>query len=240
MTTLFISDLHLSEERPDITELFFKFLRDHTQKAESLYILGDFFEYWIGDDDQTSLTQSVAKALHILSQNNCKIYFAHGNRDFLLGKKYAKSAGMKILKDNTVINLYNTPALLMHGDTLCTQDIAYLKFRKKVRNPITQFLFLCKKLESRRNIALQLREMSKMHTPKVAPEILDVTASEIPRVMNKYHTPLLIHGHTHRPGIELINMGNQFVKHIVLSDWEKEGNFLICEPDGKNRLEYFD
>lgn len=240
MTTLFISDLHLSEDRPDITELFFKFLHDYAQKAESLYILGDFFEYWIGDDEQTSLTQSVANALNTLSHKNCKIYFTHGNRDFLVGKKYAKSANMKILKDNTVINLYNTPALLMHGDTLCTQDVAYLKFRRKVRNPITQFLFLCKKLESRRNIALQLRKMSKIHTPKVAPEILDVTASEIPRVMNKYHTQLLIHGHTHRPGIELIKMGDQFIKRIVLSDWEKEGNFLICEPNATSKLVYFD
>ncbi len=239
MSTLFISDLHLSEERSDLTELFLKFLHDYTARAESLYILGDFFEYWIGDDDQTPLSRSVAQALNILSQKNCKIYFTHGNRDFLVGKRFAKSAGMKILKDYTVINLYGVPTLLMHGDTLCTQDIAYLKFRKKVRNPITQFLFLCKKLESRRNIALQLRAMSKSHIPRVDPEILDVTASEIPRIMKKYHTKLLIHGHTHRPGVELIKMGDEFVKRIVLSDWEDTGNFLICEPGGINKLVYF-
>lgn len=240
MTTLFISDLHLSEDRSDITELFLKFLRDHAATVEALYILGDFFEYWIGDDDRNPLSQTIAQALKSLSQKNCKIYFTHGNRDFLLGKKYAKSAGMKILHDYTVIDLYGTPTLLMHGDTLCTQDIAYLKFRKKVRNPITQFLFLCKKLKTRRNMALQYREMSKARMPTVDPDILDVTNSEIPRLMQKFNTKLLIHGHTHRPCIELLKLNDHFVKRIVLSDWEKTGNFLICEPSGINKLIYFD
>lgn len=239
MTTLFISDLHLSEDRSNMVELFLKFLRDQAINAESLYILGDFFEVWIGDDIQTPVTQAVALALKSLSQNNCKIYFMHGNRDFLVGKKYLKQCGMSLLKDIKIIDLYGTKTILMHGDTLCTQDISYLKFRKKVRNPITQFMFLRKSLNTRKGIAQQLRERSKMCMNEKPPEIMDATASEIPKILHKYQAELLIHGHTHRPSIELIKINDHFCKRIVLSDWHETGNVLICEPNGVQRSIYF-
>lgn len=239
MSTLFISDLHLSEDRSDLVELFFKFLRNQAIHAEALYILGDFFEMWIGDDDQTPLHQTVAQALKDLSQRNCNIYFMQGNRDFLIGKRFTKSAGMKLLKEKTRINLYGQSTLLMHGDTLCTLDTTYLKFRKKVRNPIVQFFFLRKSLATRRSLAQQYRERSQLHIQQACPEIMDVTPTEIPKVMQKYHAELLIHGHTHRPGIELIKSNNHYLKRIVLSDWGKTGHVLVCEPDGVQRSLFF-
>lgn len=239
MTTLFTSDLHLSEDRSDLVELFLKFLRDQAIKSDALYILGDFFEVWIGDDIQTSVTKAVAHALKDLSQKNCNIYFMHGNRDFLIGKKYLKQCGMKFLKDIKIIDLYGTKTILMHGDTLCTQDISYLKFRKKVRNPFAQFMFLRKSLNTRKEIAQKLRERSKMHMKEKPPEIMDATASEIPKILQKYQAELLIHGHTHRPSIELIKMDNHFRKRIVLSDWHDSGHVLICEPNGVQRSIYF-
>ncbi len=240
MTTLFISDLHLSEDRSDLVELFLKFLRDKAHNAEALYILGDFFEVWIGDDIETSVTKTVAQALQSLSLTNCKIYFMHGNRDFLIGKRYMKQCGVKLLKDIKIIDLYGTKTILMHGDTLCTQDIAYLKFRKKVRNSLTQFLFLRKSLNTRTDIARQIRERSKLQIQEKTLAIMDATASEIPRILQKYQAELLIHGHTHRPAIELININNHFAKRIVLSDWEKTGHVLVCESNGVQRSIYFE
>lgn len=240
MTTLFISDLHLSEDRQDLVEIFLKFLRDKATQAEALYILGDFFEVWIGDDIETPVTQAVAKALNAVSQKGCHIYFMHGNRDFLIGKKYLRQCGAQLLKDIKIIDLYGVKTILMHGDTLCTQDISYLKFRKKVRNPLTQFLFLRKSLNIRKDIAQQLRERSKLHMQEKSAEIMDATANEIPRILDKYQAELLIHGHTHRPGIELIKMKDHFAKRIVLSDWETRGHVLVCERDGVQKLVYFE
>lgn len=236
MTILFISDMHLSDDRPEMTQLFLHFLQTQAAIAEALYILGDMFELWVGDDYETLVSTTVSNALYQLSLSGVPIYFIHGNRDFLMGKKFAKKAGITILPDKSIIDIYGTKTLLMHGDTLCTHDIDYLKYRRKVRNPIVQFLFLRRSLSYRINLAQQLRQKSSTHTKSMDKEIMDVTPSEIPKVLNQYQADLLIHGHTHRPSIELLNLNQHFGMRIVLSDWHNNGQVLVCEPSGEKRL----
>lgn len=236
MTTLFIADLHLTDDQPVITQLFIDFLQTQARDAEALYILGDLFETWIGDDYSTELTQRITAAIHTLAQSGVTIYFIHGNRDFLIGKQFAAAAGIILLPDSSVINLYGVKTLLMHGDTLCTRDTAYLKFRKWARNRYLQLLFLHQPLVIRTRIAQQLRHRSTTHTQNVSTEIMDVTPTEVPYILHKYQADLLIHGHTHRPSIEYLTINNRFASRIVLSDWHNSGNVLVCEPDGKRRL----
>lgn len=236
MTILFISDMHLADERPELTQLFLNFLQTQAVHADALYILGDMFELWIGDDYKTNTSQTVCDALQQLSHTGVPIYFMHGNRDFLIGKKFARAAGITLLPDKYIINLYGTKTLLMHGDTLCTRDIDYLKFRRKVRNKIIQFFFLRKSLEYRINVANHYRQKSKNYTQTAVKEIMDVTPSEIPKLLSYYHTDLLIHGHTHRPGIEYLKLNDHYGMRIVLSDWHHAGQVLVCEPNGSKRL----
>jgi UDP-2,3-diacylglucosamine hydrolase len=239
MTTLFIADLHLTDDQPVTTQLFIDFLHSQARDAEALYILGDLFEVWIGDDYQTDLAQDVSKAMQTLAQSGVAIYFIHGNRDFLIGKQFAATAGITLLPDSSIINLYGVKTLLMHGDTLCTRDIAYLKFRKWVRNRYLQLLFLHQPIAIRTRIARQLRHRSSTHTQNASTEIMDVTPTEVPYILHKYQADLLIHGHTHRPSIEYLAINNRFASRIVLSDWHNGGNVLVCEPDGKKRLMNF-
>lgn len=199
-TTYFISDLHLQASEPAMCELFFSFLKKHAINADALYILGDLFEFWVGDDDDTPLHHQVIEALHKLSQQT-PIYFMHGNRDFLIGKRFLKATGCELLEDPSLIDLYGTKTLLMHGDLLCTRDVKYQKFRKFSRRWLVQKLFLLKSLKKRQQIAMRYRQQSQRHTATASEEIMDVTPSEVEKYLQHYDTPLIIHGHTHRPDV---------------------------------------
>jgi UDP-2,3-diacylglucosamine hydrolase len=236
MTTFFISDLHLEETRPDITEIFIKFLKNQASKANVLYILGDFFEFWVGDDDESSFAHSIRKHLFLATQRGLPIYILHGNRDFLLKKKFFRDTGCKLLPEETVVSLYGVPTLLMHGDTLCIEDVAYLKARKYVRNWLVQTLFLLKSFKKRQAIVAGYRNASKTHTSTAPDNIMDVTPSEVERVMLKHHVQHLIHGHTHRQAKHVFQLNNQPATRTVLGAWHTHGNALVCHPDGKQEF----
>lgn len=236
MTTLFIADLHLEEARPDISAIFFKFLKEEAVAAKALYILGDLFEVWIGDDDTSAFNQSVIQALRQTANRGTAVYFMRGNRDFLIGKRFRREAGCHILPDEQLINLGGQPTLLMHGDTLCTRDEKYLRFRKKSRNFLVQKLFLLKPLAKRKEMAQQARKTSYDHTRSAAPEIMDVTQSEVERVMLKHQTTRLIHGHTHRPAVHEFSLDGQIATRTVLAPWHERGSALLCHEDGKQDI----
>lgn len=237
MKTLFISDLHLDENRPDITQLFFQFLKEEAAQAQALYILGDFFEAWIGDDDLTFYNQSIIQQLSEATQKGLPIYLMHGNRDFLLGKKFLRATGCKqLLPDEHVIDLYGTPTLLMHGDTLCTLDIQYLKFRKKSRSWLFKTLISLKSLKKRRAIADHYRMKSKEHTSTTAQNIMDVTQEEVERVMKKNKVHHLIHGHTHREAVHHFTLNAEPATRTVLGPWHEQGSVLVCHADGEKKL----
>jgi UDP-2,3-diacylglucosamine hydrolase len=206
--TYFIADLHLAQNRPDITACFLSFLEKDAPNAETLYILGDLFEYWIGDDDKNPFVVEVALALKTLSMLGTRIYYIHGNRDFLLGKSYAKACGMTLLPEVDVIDLYGKPVLIMHGDTLCTRDIAYQAFRKKSRSWWWQTMIKNLPLFVRKSIAENYRLKSASATAMKSQEIMDVTETEVIDKLELHHCQLLIHGHTHRPNIHHIQANN--------------------------------
>jgi len=233
MSILFISDLHLQESQPHITELFFRFLTQQAKHAKALYILGDFFEAWIGDDDLTPYHLSIIKALREITDKGVPIYFIYGNRDFLLGKKFFRATGITLLPDEYVLNLYGVPTLLMHGDSLCTMDLKYLKFRKKARNWFFQKLFLMKSLEKRRKIAAKHRADSQQHMATLTEEIMDVTPAEVLRVMEKHQVQHFIHGHTHRQAVHQFNVNGKPATRTVLGAWHEYGNVLVCDENGK-------
>ncbi len=220
MTTLFISDLHLEESRPDITGAFLGFLKTHALGVERLYILGDFFEAWIGDDERTPLQEQVAAALREVRDSGTEIFLMHGNRDFLIGNDYCERAGATLLDDPTVVDLYGTPALLMHGDSLCTADVEYQKFRANMRNPQMQKMMLARPLEDRQQMARQLRQMSMAKNQGKAEDIMDVTPEEVVKELEHHGVQLMIHGHTHRPAIHDLEANGEPARRIVLGDWD--------------------
>jgi UDP-2,3-diacylglucosamine hydrolase len=230
--TYFISDLHLSADRDDINQCLFKFLSEQAPKAEALYVLGDLFEVWIGDDDQNSFTLNIAKAFHALSQSGVPVYFIHGNRDFLIRQRFAKQAGFKILPEQLVIDLYGEPTLIMHGDELCTKDIDYQAFRKKARSWWWPRLMLSLPLSIRCKLAKKGRAISKQKQSKLNQEIMDVTPQEVVSVMQAHGVVKMIHGHTHRPAIHQLQVNNQHAQRIVLGDWYDQGSILQVSKDG--------
>lgn len=230
MTELFISDLHLDEKRPDITEGFIQFLATEASKASALYILGDFFEVWLGDDHDTPFNQQVISELAKLDN---PIYIMHGNRDFLIGHDFCKAIGATLLPDPSVIELNGQPVLLMHGDSLCTQDEKYMEVRKLLRNEMFQQDFLTKSIPERQAFADQARGESQSHTRETAMDIMDVTDTEVVRVMQEAGVSTLIHGHTHRPDRHKVALANQTTgERIVLGDWDSHGWCLRVKPDG--------
>jgi UDP-2,3-diacylglucosamine hydrolase len=233
--TIFISDLHLEERRPDITQRFLQLLKECDSSVDALYILGDLFEVWIGDDDDSSFHRNIIQALHTASQKGLAIYFMYGNRDFLIGKKFLSQTGCRLLSDETRIVLYGTPVLLLHGDTLCIRDIAYLKARKKARNRILQCLFLLLPLTLRKKIADKMRVKSMQHTQSTPCDIMDVTQTEVERVMQKHDVNTLIHGHTHRPASHEFTLKHEPAVRIVLGAWHHNGNMLVWEASGKKQ-----
>lgn len=238
MHTLFISDLHLHESRPQVTRAFFHFLYSHAIHAETLYILGDFFDAWIGDDDDSELLQDVASGLHKLSELGVAIYFMHGNRDFLLGKAYASKAGMSLIDDGTVIDLYGTPTLLMHGDTLCTGDTEYQQFRTMVRSPQWQQQILAQPLAARRALAAQLRAKSQSMNSLKADDIMDVSPTDVIAQMEAARVTRLIHGHTHRPARHQLVVAGNPAERIVLGDWHDSGWCIKADQNSIDLIEW--
>jgi UDP-2,3-diacylglucosamine hydrolase len=235
--TLFISDLHLDESCPCTTQLFIRFLREcHSTSIDALYILGDLFNTWIGDDNDTLWHREVIKALKTVTQKGIPIHLLRGNRDFLLGKSFLRKTGCKISADEEKIILYGQPVLLMHGDTLCTRDTGYLKARKIVHNIIAQKIFLTLPLRIRQYIANKLRIKSAQHTQATALSIMDVTQEEVEHVMRKHAVSYLIHGHTHRPNMHKFLIEDKPVMRIVLGAWHKYGNVLIWTASGDKKL----
>lgn len=230
--TYFISDVHLSDDRPDITACFISFLENEAAGADALYILGDLFEVWIGDDDDSELARHVAQALHRLSEH-CPLYFIHGNRDFAIRQGWASKAGLTLLPEQTVIDLYGTATLISHGDELCTRDIAYQKFRKKSRSWWWPRLMLMTPLWYRRRVASRGRVVSQRNQRNLRPEIMDVTPSAVAETMQRFGVQQLIHGHTHRPNIHIETIGpQQQARRIVLGDWYDQGSILCVSEEG--------
>ena len=225
MAYCFISDLHLQESRPDITKAFLGFLENTAYKAERLYILGDLFEAWIGDDDQNNLISEIQAALLKINKTT-KIFFLHGNRDSLIGTEFASSSGLEILNDPTIEEMFGNRVLLMHGDLLCIEDHDYQAFRKTSRDAKWQDEFLNKSIEERREIAHKLRTISKEATGIKKEEIMDVSATEVIRTMEESAVNLLIHGHTHRPKSHKITVNDKPAERIVLGDWDAYGWYI--------------
>jgi len=230
--TLFISDLHLDPERPAITDLFLDFLGTRAVGSEALYILGDLFEAWIGDDDSGTMNDAVCHGLKVCTEAGTPVFVMHGNRDFLLGAAFAERCGCTLLNDAARIELYSTPTLLMHGDLLCTDDTEYMSFRDMVRDPGWQAALLSKPLDERRHMAQEMRASSREQTSGKAESIMDVNAGAVGRVMTEYHVQRLIHGHTHRPAIHDLEIAGQPAQRIVLGDWYEQGSVLVCSPAG--------
>lgn len=227
---LFISDLHLDPSRPAITELFLRFLHEQRDQAEALYILGDLFEAWIGDD-AVGPDEPVIAALQAFSAQ-VPTYFMHGNRDFLIGERFAELTGIALLADPTVIDLHGVPTLLMHGDSLCTRDEGYMRMRRLLRNPLSLFILHSLSLAKRQRIASKLRSTSKEETRMKASDIVDVTPDEVIKVMRRHKVRTLIHGHTHRPAVHSLHIDGQPAQRIVLGDWDHQGWALQVDESG--------
>jgi len=232
MATLFISDLHLSQERPQINQLFLTFLQQHAAKAEALYILGDLFEVWLGDDMILPDYQPAIQQIKSLVDQGTPVYIMYGNRDFLMRDPFEKLSGARIIHEPHIIDLYGTKTLLLHGDTLCTDDLDYQKLRAMVRNPQWQDTVLAKTPEERMALAKQFREMSKTETAQKDNDIMDVNQTAIEQTMRDNDVLNLIHGHTHRPNTHQFSLDDQSARRVVLADWFKTGSYLSVDENG--------
>ncbi|MGH8689704.1 MAG: UDP-2,3-diacylglucosamine diphosphatase [Burkholderiales bacterium] len=239
MRALFISDLHLTEERPDANERFIAFLEDQARSADALYILGDFFEYWIGDDDLGEPFNAViAGLLRDLSRRGVRLCLMHGNRDFLIGERFCAATGGTLLQDPTVVEIGDVKTLLMHGDTLCTDDLEYQAWRRKARDPAFQAEFLAKSLAERRRAVLGMREKSRQVMQGKAAEIMDVNGDAVREALRRHGVRRLIHGHTHRPGHHAVALDGGRGERWVLPDWYGRGGYLEI-AGGEPRLVRF-
>lgn len=232
MTTLFISDLHLEADRPDIGQQFLQFMQTEANEADDLYILGDLFEAWVGDDDPNTHYFSIKRALRKLVDGGIPVYFMHGNRDFMIGKDFANETGVKILKDPYKVTMYGRSTLLSHGDILCIDDVQYQRVRKMVRDPDWQASMRAKPLKERLRIAQEARRQSMEQTINKSLEIMDVNEDEVKRVIREYNVDVLLHGHTHRPDVHTVDLGNRTAKRIVLGDWYDQGTVVRWDSRG--------
>ncbi|MEM1154815.1 MAG: UDP-2,3-diacylglucosamine diphosphatase [Pseudomonadota bacterium] len=230
----FISDLHLDDKRPAATRAFQTFLSEH-QHSKSLYILGDLFEVWLGDDDDSPLATTVSQSLRAFSDAGCAVFIMPGNRDFLLGERFCEAAGASLLADPTLISLFNVPTLLMHGDSLCTADVDYQRFRQITRDPQWQAELLEKPLTDRRAIAAELRAASREANSLKSEDIMDVTPQEVEKMMRSHAVAQLIHGHTHRPKRHLMAQGVRW----VLGAWDHQAWFVEAS-EGRLELNFID
>ncbi len=217
--SLFISDLHLSPDRPETLECFLHFLQERARAASRLYILGDLFDVWIGDDDLNPFNQRVIQALRILTASGTECALVRGNRDFLLGRRFMELTGCQPLPDPSLIQIGGEPTLLMHGDLLCTQDLDYQRLRRRLRNPLVQWLFLRRSLLRRQMIAESYRRLSASATIEKPAAIMDVEQKTVEHYLRRYQARRLIHGHTHRPGDHPFLLDGQPVQRLVLAEW---------------------
>lgn len=232
MATLFVSDLHLDDARPHIVEDFERFCAGGARRADALYVLGDLFEAYVGDDDDAALNARIARALRGVADAGVPVHFMAGNRDFLLGEDYARRCGMGLREDGTIIDLYGTPTLILHGDVLCTDDTAYMAFRRQVRDPAWQAAFLARPLAERRAFAAQARDASRAHTSQTDMSIMDVNRQAVDRSLRQAAVTRMIHGHTHRPAIHDFTLDGRPAQRIVLGDWYEQGSVLRVDADG--------
>lgn len=232
MATLFISDLHLERDRPEIGDQFLAFLKTEARDAEALYILGDFFEAWVGDDDPDTYYAGIKQSLREFVDTGVPVYFMHGNRDFMIGEAFANETGVKILPDPCAVDFYGNSVLLSHGDALCTDDVEYQKARVMTRNPEWQAMILAKSLEERLAIAAHARAQSQARSANLADEIMDVNADAVKQTIAEHDVEILLHGHTHRPGIHEIAVGDRIAKRIVLGDWYEQGSVVRWDENG--------
>lgn len=226
---LFISDLHLAPERPEIIRLFLGFLDDTARHTRELYILGDFVEYWLGDDDPAPGLQPVFEQLRQLADSGVNIFMMHGNRDFLIGDALADRCGFTLIDDPWCIDANGDKVMLMHGDTLCTDDLEYQKLRVMLRDPAWQQDFLGKPLDERVAMAKALRERSRQETASKAEDIMDVNAEAVAGAFRDAGTRLIIHGHTHRPAIHRLKVDGEAATRVVLGDWYRHGSYLAFD-----------
>ena len=230
----FISDLHLSENTPSVTEGFFEFLKTAAQELSHLYILGDLFEAWVGDDDDSQHAMSVMQKINHATRNGLEIFFIHGNRDFLCGQKFAEQSNLTLLPDPFFLNFFDQKIALSHGDNFCTEDLEYIKFKKEVRSEKWQQEFLQKPLDDRLNIASNMRDASQKNNSNKDISIMDVAPNAIQEFFAEHRIDLLIHGHTHRPNTHQINSGTR----IVLGDWHKTGWCLMLDEQQQELKEF--
>jgi UDP-2,3-diacylglucosamine hydrolase len=232
MTALFISDLHLDSERPHSTREFLAFMERRARNAERLYILGDLFEAWIGDDDDDPGLDPILGSLSSISRGGTSCYFMHGNRDFLVAQRFAERTGCRLLGDYEIVELYGERVLLTHGDLLCTDDERYMRLRATVRDPGWQRDFLAKPLAERRKIASEMRAMSRSEVAAKREEIMDVNAATVAATMRKFRVRTLLHGHTHRPGVHRFDLDGGVATRIVLGAWYEHGSCLRWDESG--------
>ena len=233
--TLFIADLHLCQEEPAITAGFLHFLQREAPHCDALYILGDLFEAWIGDDDPNPLHLKIANALRALP---VPVYFIHGNRDFLIGRRFARASGMTLLPEEQILELYGHRLLIMHGDTLCTDDQGYQRFRAKVHQRWIQTLFLALPLFIRKRIATRMRAGSKQANQHKSLTIMDVNQQAVEAAMQRQQVRLLIHGHTHRPAIHALTLQGKTAERAVLGAWHSEGSMIQLDASGIQLIEF--
>jgi UDP-2,3-diacylglucosamine hydrolase len=229
--TLLISDLHLDPTAPAIARQFTEFLRGPARAARALYILGDLFEAWLGDDDPDPAVRAIVMELRALTETGVPLYFLHGNRDFMLGPRFAAETGGTLLADGTVVDLHGERVLLLHGDVLCTADRNYQRLRRWLRNPLTLFVLRSLGLEARRRIGSRLRAGSQMHVGTTAAEIMDVTPDEVIAALRRAGVQAMVHGHTHRPAIHRFEVDGRPARRIVLGDWYTQGSVLEWRDD---------
>ena len=237
MTTLFVSDLHLEAGRPEIGDQFLAFLAGEASRADALYILGDLFDVWVGDDDPNTHYAVIKQALRELVDNGVTTYFMHGNRDFMIGNVFARETGVRILSDPYPVEFYGDKVLLSHGDALCIDDVQYQNARRITRDPEWQAMMLAKPLAERLTIAKHLRAESIAHGATIDQSITDVNQDEVLRVVRDHGVDVLLHGHTHRPAVHAIDLGDRVAKRIVLGDWYEQGSVVRWDESGPELCE---
>ena len=239
MPSLFVSDLHLTEERPEANERFISFVEGKARDAEALYILGDFFEYWVGDDDLGDPFNAViAGLLANLTRSGVRLYFLHGNRDFLIGERFCAATGARALPDPSVHEVEGVKTLLVHGDTLCTDDLEYQAWRRRARDPAFQAEFLAKPLAERRQAVLEMRAKSRLVVQGKTPQIMDVNEDAVREAMRSHGVRRLMHGHTHRPGRHVLEVDGERCERWVLPDWYGRGGYIEVNRRGPRLMRF--
>ena len=232
MTTLFVSDLHLEADRPDIADQFLRFLETEALHADALYILGDLFEFWIGDDDPNEHYTWIKQALRKLTKKNVPVFFMHGNRDFMIGDDFANETAITILEDPYVTEIHGEKVLLSHGDIYCTDDVEYQAVRKMTRDPQWQTMMLQKTIEERQAFSEQARAASLAHGKNIGNEITDVNRAAIESAFQQANVKLMLHGHTHRPAVHEVDIDGHVARRIVLGDWYDHGSVVRWDENG--------